>query len=690
MEGFIMKTKLLFLLMVFYFFNDLTAQIIHVPDDYQTIQAGINAASSGDTVLVDTGTYIENINFNGKAIMVASKFIEERDSTYIHNTIINGSEPTNPDYGSTVVFESGEDTTSILIGFTITAGTGYYLNNWNARCGGGILCRNAGAKVLDNIIKNNEAVFEFDAMGGGFAAIIESSKAFHIVLKENEISGNVAEMTGASGKAWGGGIYILGVDANISSNVIKQNECISELSRAYGAGIAWEPYPNLENEISFTNNLVGENLLEGDFCSGCGIYANRSGAMISHNLIKDNNINCNLAYGCGLNIDYANKKIFILNNEITNNHINATQGGNGCGVFIFSPSTGSSIDISQNLISYNTFSGPGAAAGIGVAVAPESIIQINRNMICHNKAKNGAGIIVFNTYNLIITNNIFYGNCAEVQGGAMHFWPLSSNNNVILPHEDNIFQGLNKFRVEDYRPVVANNTFMKDSADYGGAIYVSYNENQPLFFNNLFWENGANLGKDICQMESGPELAIWHSNLDTNLIFANWSGDGNVNFDPQFHQGDSLCHLSDSSNCINKGIEFLEIAGVWYNCPDSDYEGESRPDTSCNIPDIGADEVMIDCTGINDLNFQFSTFNFQLYPNPTKGITDIKYQIPVITEVNMSVFNIRGKKIRTLINEKQRSGSYVVRFDGFELPVGIYLIRLQVGNHTTTTKLIRL
>ncbi|MDP8202587.1 MAG: hypothetical protein P9M11_10680 [Candidatus Tenebribacter burtonii] len=97
-----------FILQFFLLSTYLFSTIINIPADQPTIQAGINAAVNGDIVLVQPGIYVENINYNGKLITVASLFLTIQDTTYISQTVIDGNQN-----GSVVTFNSDEEFTSI-------------------------------------------------------------------------------------------------------------------------------------------------------------------------------------------------------------------------------------------------------------------------------------------------------------------------------------------------------------------------------------------------------------------------------------------------------------------------------------------------------------------------------------------------------------------------------------------------
>jgi hypothetical protein len=90
----------------------LAGKVIHVPADQPAIQAAINAAANGDTVLVAPGTYNEQINFLGKTIVVRSQGGNKV-------TTIDGASVAGP----VVRFVSGETLKSVLQGFTIQNGT---------------------------------------------------------------------------------------------------------------------------------------------------------------------------------------------------------------------------------------------------------------------------------------------------------------------------------------------------------------------------------------------------------------------------------------------------------------------------------------------------------------------------------------------------------------------------------------
>jgi len=114
--------------------------VIHVPADQPTIQAGIDAAVDGDTVIVLDGVYSgvgnRDISFEGKAITVIS---ENGPDSCVIDCQSNGRG---------FSFHSGETNASILSGFQITNGSG-------SNYGGGLICIDSSPVIVDCIFLNN-------------------------------------------------------------------------------------------------------------------------------------------------------------------------------------------------------------------------------------------------------------------------------------------------------------------------------------------------------------------------------------------------------------------------------------------------------------------------------------------------------------------------------------------------------
>ncbi len=226
------------------------AKTIHVPADQPTIQAGINAAVNGDTVLVAAGTYTENINFNGKAITVTS-------ASGANATIIDGGQT-----AATVTFATNEARTSILSGFTIRNGYYYY--------GNGVTYSYASPSILSNIITSNSSpgCYYGGALGGfggnpliqgniitgngcqNESAIYSQSGGMQVI--GNAISGN------------GGGIYL----NYATSPVTIQGNTITE-NNGYGVNFS----VNDNTGLTVIQNVIADNQGTGLFATGPVIVA---------------------------------------------------------------------------------------------------------------------------------------------------------------------------------------------------------------------------------------------------------------------------------------------------------------------------------------------------------------------------------------------------------------------------------
>jgi len=218
------------------------ASTIHVPGDQPTIQAGINAASAGDTVLVAAGWYSgagnRDLDFGGANITL-------RGAQGAGNTFIDSQ-----GLGRGFYFHSGEDTTAVVQGFTIQhaaadSGAGakcinyssprfldctFRLNEATTR-GGGVCCYRSAAVFRRCLFEENETAGTTYPYGGAMALILDSDAT----VADCRFSNNTAA-------GLGGGVYCQDADAQFSRCVFSGNAAPSLGGAVFGCwcGLAFD------------------------------------------------------------------------------------------------------------------------------------------------------------------------------------------------------------------------------------------------------------------------------------------------------------------------------------------------------------------------------------------------------------------------------------------------------------------
>lgn len=375
---------------------------IVVPEDYPSIQSAIDAADDGDVIVVASGVYSENINFNGKAITVRST--NPDDPAVVEATVIDGGAR-----GPVVTFTSRETTNAVLMGFTITNGLGMAkqtsgggiaikLSSPQIKCnvirgnrslhdGGGICVWQGDPLVADNVIADNQA---YDS-GGGVYAVFSS-----LLLVDNIIDDNEAGSRGG------------GVHANTSSATIVNNTIRANGARD-GAGL--HIASELDGQHVVSDNYIAGNMTKGDWGYGGGVYlsstgtnlefigntiiqnaaysggglyiSNCKGTMIGQNVMAQNQA----TYGGGIDMRNCARAI-IFGNDIREN---LAIGGGGGAILIRDSYLGL-IEITDNQFTDNeTNTGGGSAIDVGAECDP----QVVGNQLVRNIAAGyGAAIYV--------------------------------------------------------------------------------------------------------------------------------------------------------------------------------------------------------------------------------------------------------------------------------------------------------
>jgi len=272
---------------------------------FRLIQEGLDTAADGDTVIVSQGVYIENIEFNGKDIILQST--DPLDPAIVANTIIDGNLA-----GSVVAFDGIESESCILTGFTIRKGSAYY--------GGGIRGNGTRATIRNNTITDNSAEWFGGGLSGCDGTIenntISKNDAFEgagLAYCSGTVRNNIITSNRAGGS--GGGLY--GCSGTFEYNTVSLN------SAPDGGGLAYCDGVFRRNTISnnsaeedggglsgcsgtIENNVIWSNAAQGE---GGGLFA--CSGTLQNNTILENSA----AYGSGLSQCYGT----ILNSIIWGN-----------------------------------------------------------------------------------------------------------------------------------------------------------------------------------------------------------------------------------------------------------------------------------------------------------------------------------------------------------------------------------
>jgi len=404
---------------------------IHVPKDYAKIQDAIKAASTGDTVIVDPGTYIENIDFLGKDITVKSRLGPEV-------TLIDANMQ-----DSGVVFINGETKKAVIDGFTITNGCGHHHIGYG-NVGGGIYCLDSKPSIRNNIIVNNKSI-----CGGGIACFDSKCEPiiYNCYIAGNEATGSnngygggiacykgVAkiincEINGNCCPCSGGGVFATGTSWQgkpLIKNCIIQDNIALSMGLGFGGGIACKngPKPHIENNI-----ISGNKAKEG---GGIRVYD----ATIINNMIMNNMAGRLHGWGAGGGIITHGSYTEITNNIIINNTALTLGGGLGWAAY--------SGRISNNFLCYNKASGPNAGipvsgGGISIMQGPPGKTILSNCIIANNSSEEyGGGVGFYYDSAVTMLNNTISANKANISGSGIHLnknSTLSIGNSIIY---DNI------------------------------------------------------------------------------------------------------------------------------------------------------------------------------------------------------------------------------------------------------------
>jgi predicted outer membrane repeat protein len=223
---------------------------------------------------------------------------------------------------------------------------------------------------------------------------------------------------------------------------------------------------------------------------------------------------------------------------------------------------------------------------------------------------------------------------------------------------------------------IANNTAVTGD---GGGVNLAYAE--AVFVNCIVYNNNGMYSDDVF-LDWGGQAEIHYSCL---TMPDGATGSNNITTNPLFvNPAVGNYELQESSLCIDEGIAYFSVGGnVVVDLDPSEYYGDA--------PDMGAFEFSPASAapfGVSAL----ATLH-QNYPNPFSARTAIRYELNEGGRIELSIFDVMGRQVRTLVEGRQASGVNSATWDGRDdagkaVSPGVYLVRLRAGGDQRSLRML--
>ena len=257
--------------------------------------------------------------------------------------------------------------------------------------------------------------------------------------------------------------------------------------------------------------------------------------------------------------------------------------------------------------------------------------------------------------------------------------------------------------VERWVQIYSGNEYSPDeptdmTIDNSGNVYVTGYTNNLLYNRDYYTIKYNNYG--VKQWDSRYDADVYDFNNDQASSIAldadgaiyisgkSYGQDGNNDYVTQKLNSDGIQEWAVRYNYkYDTAVDVVaDDKGHIYVTGVTNFNGDTHSrTTTIKYSDLSA-------TGLLDQNHPLAR-SFKLeqnYPNPFNPNTTINYQLPENSDVNLSIYNILGQKVATLVNEKQIAGNYKFQWNASQFPSGLYFYRIKTKRQSLTKKMMLL